>query len=300
MKKFFVGLVILGLMTSCSSKQSAPSDDVEVSDVRDKSFKAEVNESTSQVQLPIDDFLFTDDELRESDSAVLLELSLCMNSEGYPASWSPAETGIEREWYRYGRWNKDYAAKLGYTDISSVEGSSPALISEQKFLKEFAEVVNSAEYDKAQTKCSSTNSEVRSVMRTMKELSEELVQMREQSYFLMMETDDAQQILAEWEECLKVSGLERDESVSPFAIKGVSHDVADEDSIKAALADVKCKEEVHFIQRLADIEASFQGPLVQKYQSELVAAQEEIDETITSNREYLKLNAAKGEALWKP
>lgn len=256
-KKFFVGLVIVGLIASCSSQQNAPSDDAEVSNARDKSFKAEVNESTSQVQLPIDEFLFTDDELRESDSAVLLELSLCMNSEGRPASWSPAETGIEREWYKYGRWNKDYATKLGYMDISSVEGSSPELISEQKFLKEFAEEVNSTEYDKAQTKCSSTNTEVRSVMRTMNELPQEVVQMRGESYFLMMETDDAQQVFAEWEECLKVSGLERDESVSPFAIKGVSHDVADEDSIKAALADVKCKEEVQFIQRLADIEASF-------------------------------------------
>lgn len=298
MKRTTAALLAIFFLAGCSESQPGVND---VEDVeRDTSYTAEVDADTGTVILPLDRYLMTRHERGLEHAAGVLMTELCVVDKGYPGIWThPGEPNSE-EWYSYGRWNLENAQKYGYSPVpTEVEEYQ---LSSNQWAKEYSDEINTPEYDKAVDECAQSEDH-----RSINALDLELelpADLRTgqvaASYNLMLETPEADAVFSEWESCLTEAGLERDLAVSPFAIKGVSFDEPDENSIKAAVADVACKEKTNFIQRLADIEASFQGPVVKKYEAELVAHRDKLDEIMANVYDYLDTNTAKGEALWKP
>ena len=58
-----------------------------------------------------------------------------------------------------------------------------------------------------------------------------------------------------------------------------------------AIIDVDCKTEVDYIQRLANIQAQYEQPIVDKYANELETVRREYDELLALAQAYTGTNA---------
>jgi len=82
-----------------------------------------------------------------------------------------------------------------------------------------------------------------------------------------------------------------DHAKSRWWITGTTLDPT-ESNIRVALLDVECKEGTRYVQRLADIEAALQQPVIADHLAELPEMREEYDAALELARDYLAEGAA--------
>lgn len=92
--------------------------------------------------------------------------------------------------------------------------------------------------------------------------------------------------IEEWEKCLTDQGVELSEE-NPWTPDLSNVRGSKEDEIRMAVTDVACKEKTSLVQRLANLEASYQQTLITQYEAELVAGRESIDERVQAAREVI-------------
>lgn len=266
---------------------------------RDSSYVAVVREDTGEILFPTDHNVSSTQGYLVETSAMYLDLALCLHEKGMPSYWAQREHAGPEENRRYGRWIMSNAESHAYVLVPDKE-LERTLQWEALFNAEHEDVLSSEQYEKAESECLDTPSPDLMDALGGPPRPDEISKIGNQTYDLMLASDDAAAVFADWEVCLNEAGLERVGDDDPYGIVGVDYSVASEQSIKVAVTDVACKQETDFVQRLADIEASFQGPVVKKYEAEL-AELLAFDEKVTENRKaFLNANAAKGESLWKP
>ncbi len=297
-----MGGIIFSVVTGCSyAGGAAQKETVENSPTvsRDSTYKAVVREGAGEISFPTDQYESSAQGYLLETSAMYLDLALCLHEKGMPSYWAQRENIGPEENRRYGRWIMSNAESHAYVLVPDKE-LERAFQWEALFNAEHEDVLSSEQYEKAESECLDTPSPDLMDALGGPPLPDEISKIGNQTYDLMLASDDAAAVFADWEVCLNEAGLERVGDDDPYGIVGVDYSVASEQSIKVAVTDVACKQETDFVQRLADIEASFQGPVVKKYEAEL-AELHAFDEKVTENRKaFLNANAAKGEALWKP
>ncbi len=300
-RQLLIGMCVLTLaacLGGCMSRGDTPATVTTSSDrARNARYVAEVSEGTGKIIFPVDRYEMTQEEQLLEKSAQYLDLALCMHKQGMPAYWSPEATVMRDENTRYGRWVMKNAEEFAYTRIPN-KVLDDAFIVDDLFRKKFHDVIDSKEYTDAQEHCLNNPAEDL-IMAESLTFPNEVSRIGQESYDLMLSSEEAHQVFADWERCLNDEGLSRDPD-DPYSILGVDYSRVDENTIRIAVQDVRCKQTTNFVQRLADIEASFQGPVVERYESELAAYSESIEKIVDNRKKFLADHAHEAAELWVP
>ncbi|MGC5168210.1 hypothetical protein [Luteimicrobium sp. DT211] len=99
-------------------------------------------------------------------------------------------------------------------------------------------------------------------------------------------SDATRPVEDDYDACLRSAGVEPDPDRLGWA-KGADPSVLDAQQISLALTVVRCKAQVRYAQRLADIEARLEAPIVEKYSHELTARKAKIDGVVADAKKYL-------------
>lgn len=244
----------------------------------DESATADVDRETSRIVFPITRFQYSDEERAIVESAGSLQYYLCLQDEGVAVSgWQPREAWpMDVHERRFGVWIEEFAEQYAFT----VPDPPPPPVEPW--------------YDVTGDVADACHQQVQEDPRWESEfdrpyagpLAYDMTAATDQVF--VSEPGAAAQ--ADWEACIEEAGLARDTTMdSPSAIVGATDEI-NEEQIRLALTSVRCKDEVNYVERLADVEAGFQQPVVDKYLKELSAERAELDRVLTEAREYLALH----------
>ena len=90
-------------------------------------------------------------------------------------------------------------------------------------------------------------------------------------------SDTYREVFAEWQQCIEQHGLTPADDVEDGGwIEGIDLLVLEEKNIRAAVVDVQCKDKVNYMQRILDVAAAYQGPIIAEYEAELADAAQQI------------------------
>lgn len=264
MKKSSTLLACIALaLSSCSSNAE-----------RDTSRKAILDYSKNYVHLPLDEYAFDELTLRTVSTAWHTLISECYAHHGQsyavPSVDTPQPGGL------YGSWNVEYAKKYGYSQKESrgSEDSAPDDIN-ARCQEEVKTVFSDVELDQKE-------------YRFVGELNS-------QAYTYASQTDEWKNIRSEWWTCLRERGLTPREGESDWTSEEGVHlmtssqgkEEAKPEEIRLATIEAECNQKVGMAQRLGDIEASYQGPLIEKNQAKLNQLKEEKEKRVAKAREII-------------
>ena len=254
---------LLGACVSCSSSAE-----------RDTSRKAVLDYSKNYVHLPLDEYAFDELTLRTVSTAWHTLMSECYAHHGQsyavPSIDTPQPGGL------YGSWNVEYAKKYGYSQKES-RGSDDSAS------------------DDINTRC---QEEVKTVFSDVELDQKEyrfVGELNSQAYTYASQTDEWKNIRSEWWTCLRERGLTPREGESDWLSEESAHlmtssqgkEEAKPEEIRLATIEAECNQKVGMAQRLGDIEASYQGPLIEKNQAKLNQLKEEKEKRVAKAREII-------------
>lgn len=277
-------LVSAALMLCAVTGLSACSGDQEPEATRAAGFdrSAEINLETGTIVLPVERFMPSRSELDELMSARALAMAECSTEQGLPTTYEPVHLsqGSDR---RYGVWFRPEAERFGYglPDLDSGEpevadGGAVGALEGESALQIYEECGKSPDVASLNFEHISPAFDYQEVFGGVTEQAQE--------------SEAAQEAFADWEACLTENGLQRDTSVSPWAVEGSSQE-ASEANINIALVDIQCKEDTGYMERMAEAEAAVQAPLIEEHLPELAEMRAEYDSALETAREYLQANA---------
>jgi len=239
---------LLGACVSCSNSAE-----------RDTSRKAVLDYSKNYVHLPLDEYAFDELTLRTVSTAWHTLMSECYAHHGQsyavPSIDTPQPGGL------YGSWNVEYAKKYGY---SQKESRGP----------------EDSVSDDINTRC---QEEVKTVFSDV-ELDEKeyrfVGELNSQAYTYASQTDEWKNIRSEWSDWLS-------EESAHLMTSSQGNEEAKPEEIRLATIEAECNQKVGMAQRLGDIEASYQGPLIEKNQAKLNQLKEEKEKRVAKAREII-------------
>ena len=278
-------LILLAGLTGCSP-QSSSNNDTKDGVEYDWSYKAEVNYETGEIVLPVEKYYLSSDDLGDVFGARTHFMIQCQNAKGIDIPWRLPSGSTDLEDRRFGFWLLRNAETFGFTLPRSPEDVA-TLEADAKWAE--SHVNDQAWQDAANEATAECGKESQA-----EEL--DLANIPAPPAFdlgvldLALESAEAKTVFADWEKCLNDNGLERDLDMSLFAVKGVSYEVADEQSIKAAVINAQCKADTDYTQRMADIMAAAQGPFVKKHEAELQEYYDAQLVVLGKARDYLAKN----------
>ncbi|RMI06911.1 hypothetical protein [Cellulomonas triticagri] len=246
--------------------------------------RAEVDPDVGSISLPLDRFMLTEPEQYEIFAAQGIAFDSCVAAAGVPVEPRGTSTSDSTSSRRYGVWFRPEAERYGYglpdslaldSDAAGESGSPVADPTEEEL----------AVYER----CNATEDAQRfesTRIRAGFDYAEETTGLSDKA----LGSDEAQEVFSAWKSCLAQGGLSVDDSRSPWAIAGTSLEPT-EANIRAALVDVDCKEQTNYVQRLADIEAALQAPIVEDHLAELREMRAEYDEMLDDARQYVAEHA---------
>jgi hypothetical protein len=244
--------------------------------------RAEVNPDSGSISLPLDRFMLTEPEQYEIFAAQGLAFDSCVAEAGVPVEPRGSSTVGATASRRYGVWFRPEAERYGYGLPDSLMPDAGAAVEADAEAPTDAEM---AVYEQ----CNGSDDVQRfesTRIRAGFDYAEETTGLTDRA----LSSDDAQDVFSEWKSCLAESGLTVDETRSPWAIAGTSLEPT-ESNIRAALMDIACKERTDYIQRLADIEAAMQAPIVEEHLAELQDMRAEYDDMLDDARQYVAEHA---------
>lgn len=241
---------------------------------RDTSRKAVLDYSKNYIHLPLDEYAFDELTIRTVSTAWHALMSECYAHHGQsyavPSVDTPQPGGL------YGSWNVEYAKKYGYSQKES-RGSEDSAS------------------DDINTQC---QEEVKTVFSEV-ELDEKeyrfVGELNSQAYTYASQTDEWKNIRSEWWTCLRERGLTPREGESDWTSEESAHlmtssqgnEEAKPEEIRLATIEAECNQKVGMAQRLGDLEASYQGPLIEKNQAKLNQLKAEKEKRVAKAREII-------------
>ncbi len=107
----------------------------------------------------------------------------------------------------------------------------------------------------------------------------------------MQDVENDPRVISLFEElgaCYREEGMTPDPEF-PWSITAAVDEI-NEEQIELALKTVECKDRIDFTQRIADIIAERQLPVIEKYADELIADRKKWDETVAEATDYIAAN----------
>ena len=248
---------------------------------RDESVHAIFDAEQDIVKMPLDDYSHYEGGTHYEYTAFKIAMKQCYAEHGQsytdpdqaPQSESAPSGDPGR---KYGPWNVEYAKKYGY---SQKESRSP----------------EDSASDDINTRC---QEEVKAAFSDV-ELDEKeyrfVGELNSQAYTYASQTDEWKNIRSEWWTCLRERGLTPREGESDWMSEESAHFMASSqgneetkpEEIRLATIEAECNQKVGMAQRLGDLEASYQGPLIEKNQAKLNQLKAEKEKRVAKAREII-------------
>lgn len=248
MKKLLVFSATL-LLTACATQSTSNL-------VPDTSAKAILDHTNNTIILPLDEYKYNEHDILNYQKAFDLVHATCFAKQGKTYQF---QEYIPLGTRTYGLWNVEHAQQFGFGPYPTAQtsGNDPAVMetcgAEAQQLSELSPLIDSH-----------------------KEL---LDRISREAFSAAQETDTWKNEREEWWSCLEEQGLTPRKGDNEW---GTEQDLQTFDStnhhesIRIATLEATCSHTTGMAQTLADLEASYQLPLIKANQSQLNQAKEEL------------------------
>ncbi|WP_029069050.1 hypothetical protein [Jonesia quinghaiensis] len=280
---FITGTGVAGCSPGSGRDEAGARDETVVTPELDYSYKAEIDESTGAVRLPITAALGLLGEGTDIDSEGSPPyIARCLTEAGYPHTYDPDRVQPTQEWYHFGPWVEENVAIWGYVGPPGGGGDGVRTFDAVQPVNARSEAEG---WQEQRAECAGEFiNEVGLVSKVLEKLPAEVTQSH--SLEFAHSSDTYHKVQTEWRECVEGRGLELvDEYTGAGWIKGVDVNELSEENIRVALIDVQCRTQVDFMQRILDEAAALEGPIVEKYEAEIAEAAREIADIAERKRE---------------
>lgn len=274
--------VLVAALAACSVDGALPGESASGEPSSVPLLKALVDEVSGTIALPADEFMLSEAEVRDVYSAHHVAMIDCLQAVGIESVEKRGRLIPDNDMSRvYGLWRMADAERYGYI-IPESDEKLAALARNSEGGSGISDAEMAARHECAKTPelVRFENPWPQGVW--VKELSSARRAVRS--------SEEWNAVMADWETCLTTQGLDAEpDGIVPI---GVDHDAVSrgevtENDVRIAVADVTCKNEVDFIQRLADLEAAAQSPVIAQYRDEMLAARAELDAILADARTVL-------------
>lgn len=241
-------------------------------------YKAKLDYANNLITLPLDEYDYDDASRAVINEAVARIMQVCYVAKGYsdavPAFSDDQHSNI------YGAWNVEYAKKYGYfneeksRERTQAAEKIPAEI-RKECRKESANQLKEIEYENDNDSFA--------------------YRLRQEAYASAKSDPEWNKVRSEWWSCLESNGLtpRKDDQAwgsqetSNIDVSSKSEEEKTQEVIRLATIEAECNQKVGMAQRLGDIEASYQGPLIEKNQAKLNQLKEEKEKHVARAREII-------------
>lgn len=245
---------------------------------KDTSLKAQLDFENNYITLPLDEYDMSDQALDITYRAYLLILKECYAKKGY--DFEILENGlVSGNASQYGSWNVKHAANH-FTSSKVREEQERIYESIPEDVKdscreEHREELDALKFDEADEE----------KYRPVRRISGE-------AYQRAQGDPEWKKARSDWWDCQRQEGLTPRTGDGEWTSKETANLNADdpkvlEEVIRLATIEAQCSEKVRLAQRLGDLEASYQGPLIEKNQAKLNQLKEEKEKRVARAREII-------------
>lgn len=287
------GLRLVAALTGLSILLSACATEETVS--RDPSATAKLDQTTGQILTPLSEYDLTDSDVDIAliNQAVRVWTARCMSDAGYRYSATVAEDAIpdDRE---YGIWFEPSARIYGW-------GYAPSSV--DAILQADANA-GGQEWQDAERECGERAGEdpvLAAILPSQQEQTDSIVpNLRTDAYRLASSDPEWQKARELWWQCLRDEGLEpltgaqdwlsAQSKASLEEAGGEPTPEQVEEQILLASIETRCNNETGLAQRLGDLVASYQAPLIEKNQAALNEVKELKQERLNRARDFIAQN----------
>lgn len=268
----FVACVGVVGLAGCSS--STKSVDVDFSKRTVVSGQAKLDSKTDSAVLPLDRYMPSDSEDRTVDYAIDLSVRSCMSNDGFDFKIVDRRQGHSTVGFRlFGVWILDQAAQNGYNP------PPPDAISQQLLALNAQATTPAAQA--SYSKCLDVATEKFPRVDPVSTLA---AQGGAVAYRKTINEDaTGKKIVAQWRSCMQSHGIALGNDGLDVNVSNVS----DEQKTKIAVQDVQCKTKINAVQRLADIDASYETAIIEQKQAALNEERKRIDKTLAIAQSYI-------------
>ncbi|GAB3800992.1 hypothetical protein GCM10028798_16300 [Humibacter antri] len=248
---------VASALCGCASDKKAVSTGVDYSGRVVVAGQAKLDPSTDSGRLPLDSYALSDSQSRTIDYAIDLSIHSCMTARGQQFSLVDRRQGHDTSGYRlFGVWLSDEAAKYGY----ALPPQDPVDQAEVK--------LNAQAQTPATQKAYSACLDEANKKFPRKDPSSSLAsQGSAEAYSLTVSHDKTGvSIVHQWRNCMQKNGVVVPSS-DVLTVGAAS--MPKEQQVKVAVQDVECKTQINAVQRLSDIDASYQTVFIAKKQAAL-------------------------------
>lgn len=262
---------------------------------RDPSVTAKLDQATGQIITPLSEYDLTDSDVDIAliNQAVRVWTARCMSEAGYRYSATMAEVAISDD-REYGIWFEPNARIYGWGYAPS---SVDATVQEEA-------MAGGQEWQDAERECGERAGEdpvLAEILPSQQEQTDSMVpNLRTEAYRLASSDPEWQEAREVWWECLRAEGLEplsgaqdwlsAQSKASLEAAGGEPTPEQLEEQIVLASIEARCNNETGLTQRLGDLVASYQAPLIEKNQAALNEIKELKQDRLNRARDFIAQN----------
>lgn len=273
MSRVLLLLMALALaVTGCSPGQAPSPNQSGPALVRDLSVKASLDRSRGSVRLPLDQYGINNADVVVISNAQLALTGQCVRDRGFPFEHDGRVSSNpiidDRE---YGFWVREFVEEFGI-DGPNGAGEVP--------------VAPDPEQREVWSNCSDAASQDLNFEPVYFPMARfpVLQEIYAAAYRAARQDPDWAATVTEFHTCLADEGLAPDEEFE-FGVELPSEN--DQETIRRLLIEVDCKDQIDFIQRLMDIMAQYQAPLIEERAAELAEPKQIRDDLMDRAHEIL-------------
>ena len=245
---------------------------------KDTSLKAQLDFENNYITLPLDEYDRSDQAENITGRASLLILKECYAKKGY--DFEILENGwVSGDASQYGSWNVKHAANH-FTSIQVRD-------EQERIYKSIPEDVRASCREEHREELDMLYFDVAD-----EEKYRPVERIRSEAYQRAQADPEWKKARSDWWDCQREKGLTPRTGDNEWTSKESMSLNADdpkvlEELIRLATIEAQCSEKVRLAQRLGDLEASYQGPLIEKNQALLNELKAERDAKIAKAREII-------------
>ena len=242
---------------------------------KDTSFKAQLDFENNYITLPLDEYDRSDQAEDITVRASLLILKECYAKKGYDFEI------LENGWFsgdasQYGLWNVKHAANH---------------FTSSKVREEQSRIYESIPED-VKASCREEHREELDALKFDEEKYRPVGRISGEAYQRAQGDPEWKKARSDWWDCQREKGLTPRTGDGEWTSKELASLNSDdpkvlEEVIRLATIEAECNQKVGMAQRLGDIEASYQGPLIEKNQAKLNQLKEEKEKHVARAREII-------------
>lgn len=285
-KKLLVGFatVFLGAsLAACGGPEAS-------TEARDPDARAKLDRQSSQILTPFSAYLQNDDPADQAlvDQAKRIFTSKCMAKKGQKFSAVGPENAIIDD-RTFGMWDEKFAAQYGW-------GSMPSSV-DMTWQEE--ETAGGEAWEEAYEECQTdfdADAETEALREIDQESSARAEELSTQAFNAAVKDEEWKRVHDEWSQCVTDAGLTAPKNSEEWASVETKKLLESEgaqtskESIRLASIEARCNNQTSTSQRLGDLVASYQQPLIDKHEAELKPAKEAKDRILSAAREYIARN----------